>query len=252
MSYILDALKKAAEQRGDGAPGFRRVVSAPAAPVDTRRTWMRVGLIALCAVAAGAVAFAAVRRTADVTAVLAPQPGVLAPQAPVATPPAAVVAPPAAVVTPRPGVVTSQPAAVPAQPTVGGRALAETRRAPAPVSAAPRIGAPVGSSPREQPPAPRIAAAPSPVIAVTPRPQTAVPAVTPEPALPTPASVADANTKLKLEVLVYSDVASDRMVFINGRKYVQGDTVAEHTRVEEIQPDGVVLSEQGRRFTLRH
>jgi type II secretory pathway component PulC len=68
--------------------------------------------------------------------------------------------------------------------------------------------------------------------------------------MPAPAAAGDA--KLKLEVLVYSDVASERMVFINGRKYLLGDTVAERARVEEIQPDGVVLSEQGRRFTLRH
>jgi hypothetical protein len=41
------------------------------------------------------------------------------------------------------------------------------------------------------------------------------------------------------------------MIFINGRKYVEGDSIDDRLRVEEIQEDGVVLSEQGRRFTLR-
>jgi general secretion pathway protein B len=65
-----------------------------------------------------------------------------------------------------------------------------------------------------------------------------------------PAAV-ETPVKMKLEVLVYSDVAAERMVFINGRKYKQGDTVAERARIEEIRPDSVVLSEEGRRFTLR-
>jgi hypothetical protein len=41
------------------------------------------------------------------------------------------------------------------------------------------------------------------------------------------------------------------MIFVNGRKYVEGDTIEGRLRVEEIQEDGVALSEQGRRTTLR-
>jgi len=59
------------------------------------------------------------------------------------------------------------------------------------------------------------------------------------------------RTTLKLEALIYSDVPSQRMVFINGRRYVQGDLVDGRLRVEEIHEDGVDLSEQGRRTTLR-
>src|SRR5918994_600801 len=170
MSYILDALKKAAEQRGEGAPGFRRVVSAPAAPVHNRGTWTRIGVIALCAVAAGAVTFAAFRR-AHVT-VVAPQPAV-------ATPEAAAVAPQSAGV---------------------GRAPAEAPRAP--VSAPPRVVAPVISVPREEAPRPRTAPAARPVVAVTPRPDTPVAAVTPlsAPTAPTatsaPVPVAGGDAKL--------------------------------------------------------
>ena len=41
------------------------------------------------------------------------------------------------------------------------------------------------------------------------------------------------------------------MVFINGRRYVEGDVIDGRLKVEEIQEEGVALSEQGRRFTLR-
>jgi general secretion pathway protein B len=51
--------------------------------------------------------------------------------------------------------------------------------------------------------------------------------------------------------LIYSDVPAQRMVFINGRRHVEGDVIDGRLRVEEIHEDGVELSDQGRRFTLR-
>jgi hypothetical protein len=56
---------------------------------------------------------------------------------------------------------------------------------------------------------------------------------------------------LKLEALIYSDVPAQRMVFVNGRRYVEGDTIDGRFRIEEIQDEGVQLSDQGRRFMLR-
>lgn len=56
---------------------------------------------------------------------------------------------------------------------------------------------------------------------------------------------------LRLEALIYADRPAERMVFINGRKYVEGDSIEGRLQVQEIQEEGVVLSEQGRRFTLR-
>lgn len=215
MSYILDALKKASEQRGESAPGFRRLITTPPAPEDRRRAWTRVGIVAVCAVAAGATAFVALRP---------------APVAPVA-------------VSTKPPVVARAPAEAP-------RATAPTPRAVAPL--APRVVAPLISIPPVAEPPRAVPANRPPSVVVAPHadPPVATPAPMPSPP-PVPAATATGELKLKLEVLVYSDVASERMVFINGRKYVQGDTVAERARVEEIQADGVVLSEQGRRFTLR-
>jgi general secretion pathway protein B len=221
MSYILDALKKASEQRGESAPGFRRFVSSPPVPGENRRAWAWRGVLAMGAAAVGVIAFVALRTAPDVIVTAPPR--------------AAVVAP----------------------------APAEAPRAPAAASPPPRVVAPLISIPRVETPPRATPARRLPAVAVTPprthppvAPPMHVPASSPmpvlapsAPAVPVPAASVD--PKLKLEVLVYSDVATERMVFINGRKYVQGDTVADRARVEEIQPDGVVLSEQGRRFTLR-
>ena len=56
---------------------------------------------------------------------------------------------------------------------------------------------------------------------------------------------------LRLEALIYADVAAERMVFISGRRYREGDSIDGRLRIEEIREDGVELSDQGRRFMLR-
>jgi hypothetical protein len=56
---------------------------------------------------------------------------------------------------------------------------------------------------------------------------------------------------MKLEVLVYSDDPLDRMVFINGHKYVEGQTVEGGAVVERIDPDGVLVLYEGQRAVLR-
>ncbi len=55
----------------------------------------------------------------------------------------------------------------------------------------------------------------------------------------------------KLQMLVYSDVPAERLVFINNRKYVEGQMVEDKALLESITPDGAVLSYQGRRIVLR-
>jgi hypothetical protein len=52
-------------------------------------------------------------------------------------------------------------------------------------------------------------------------------------------------------VLVYSDVPAERMVFINGRKYVEGQAVNEDAVVEQITQEGAILRRQGKRVVLR-
>ncbi len=50
---------------------------------------------------------------------------------------------------------------------------------------------------------------------------------------------------------MYSDVPAERMVFINGRKYVEGQAVNEDAVVEQITPEGAILRRQGKQIVLR-
>ena len=66
-----------------------------------------------------------------------------------------------------------------------------------------------------------------------------------------PQAVLEMLSKLKLQMVVYSDVPSERLVFINNQKYVEGSTVDGLLRVESIAPDSAVLTHEGRRFVIR-
>ncbi len=58
---------------------------------------------------------------------------------------------------------------------------------------------------------------------------------------------------LAIDLHIYADDPAKRAVFINGRRYTEGATLAEGPVVEEITPDGVVLRHRGHRFQLsRH
>jgi type II secretory pathway component PulC len=51
--------------------------------------------------------------------------------------------------------------------------------------------------------------------------------------------------------LIYAETPAERMVFINGRRYREGDSIDGRLKIEEIREDSVELSDQGRRFALR-
>jgi general secretion pathway protein B len=73
------------------------------------------------------------------------------------------------------------------------------------------------------------------------------------PALPSPAALAAEGIllpSLRLELHAFSDQPRERFVFINGRKYVEGDRLAEGPQVVSIEPTGAVLAHSGRRFML--
>jgi general secretion pathway protein B len=56
--------------------------------------------------------------------------------------------------------------------------------------------------------------------------------------------------EMRLELHVYSANPQQRFVFINGRKYQQGDSTQEGATVDEVTPDGVILNARGNRFLL--
>lgn len=204
MSYILDALTKAAKQRDRQAPVLQRLLApAPMA----RSMWTRPSgrLIVALVLNAGLLAMLLVMWLRSV-------PGV-APPGPVAGPPTEVLEKktaqaelekPPLLKPDKVPTITPQP---PASPPAPRRATSTARRAPEP--------------------------------AVTPPAAPAAP--------PAPAETAG----LRLEALIYSDAPARRVIFVNGHKYVEGDLLEGRLRVEEIQEDRVVLSGEGRRFTLR-
>jgi len=94
--------------------------------------------------------------------------------------------------------------------------------------------------------------------ATTGRVATPAPAPAPAPlggpAWPTlrqlPASEAAALPPLNLDLHVYSSVAAQRFVIINGQRAREGGQLREGLVVEQITPDGALLNHQGRRFLL--
>lgn len=107
---------------------------------------------------------------------------------------------------------------------------------------APVVPAPV---PGQPPPFPQAAPGPQ----VTPPP--AVVAPRPSAASTNPPTLVDAMAKMKLDLFVYTDVPTDRMVIINGRKYVEGEQVDGLYLITQITKDGALLSYQGEKLLLR-
>ena len=56
--------------------------------------------------------------------------------------------------------------------------------------------------------------------------------------------------ELHLDIHVYSTSPAERFVFVNSRKYKEGDTLQEGPHVDRITPDAVELSYRGNRFAL--
>jgi general secretion pathway protein B len=55
---------------------------------------------------------------------------------------------------------------------------------------------------------------------------------------------------MHLDIHVYSDTRTERFVFINMKKYKEGETLNEGPSVDEITSTGAILSYRGKRFTL--
>lgn len=236
MSFILDALRKAAKDRDRQIPVLQRLL-APGpepAPGGTRASGR---LLAALLLNAGLL-------TALLVLWLRP--------APVSTPPDRVATPTST------APAVSEPTESEPRPRAEPRAAESARSGPRPVvDRTPGPAAPERSAVRPSPPKQAVTApaAPRPLTLSLPdrpgaarraTPETAKPAA--PPARPTAAAPA---AGLRLEALIYSDLPSKRMIFVNGIKYVAGDLIDGRIRVEEIREDGVTLDDQGHRFTLQ-
>jgi general secretion pathway protein B len=71
--------------------------------------------------------------------------------------------------------------------------------------------------------------------------------------LPTPQTLAASGTALPdmhLDIHVYAPKPGDRFVFVNMRKYTEGQALKEGPTLERITPDGAILNQHGLRFLL--
>ena len=282
MSYILDALKKADQKRHLGAqiPTLSTVHRRPTPAASGRRIWP---WIAGALILANAAALAwLLRPTPTVPTGSAARstetPAASAPPAAPAQPATARREEPAAPVTP-PSTPTDKPAAVSPAPAAAEPRLARAKPAApaAPATMPPRAelkkprpadgagGSPIAAAKRPATagaPPTTPGAAPPEKVASAPEKSGAQaiargPAKPLEPGAgpsPTPQSAQAAAqdiAKMKLQMLVYSEVPSERLVFIDDHKYVEGSSIDGRHVVESITSEGAVLSYQGKRFLLR-
>jgi general secretion pathway protein B len=61
---------------------------------------------------------------------------------------------------------------------------------------------------------------------------------------------AQALPEMHLDVHVYATTPAERFVYVNMRRYHEGNMLQEGPRLERIRRDGVVLDYQGLRFLL--
>ena len=287
MSYILKALKQAQESRSiDGTPvtaATQRMRSG-----ERRRQipwrWIAAGALVLNALVLGLVLLwsrfgsqaptpAPLELPVPTIATPAPRAASPLPAAAITPAPTTVPPPPTVSPTPAPGsaavqqpptaapppVIAAQPPAAPAppvrppvvsaprpkpveparQPTPPGRAPERASIEPAERPSGGRA-APVAPQ-STQPPAAG-AVAPAPAVAAAP-PVPSTPDVGPE--------LRDAMEKFKLEVLVWAVDPRDRMVFLSGRKFVEGQTLDGKVIVEAINDDSITLGYQGQRVRVK-
>lgn len=231
MSYILDALRKSQQARQPGTAPRTGAVHNISLALPVSGWWLALGVVLLLGMLAAALLFwrGTVANLPD---------------------------PPAAPVTGEP--VTAAPASMPAP-----AAIEET--VPAPESPA-RKTAPVADLaeqarlPAATPPPKKIAVTRNETKpAVNRRPETIKTAAAP--AMPLvmddtpllqqmPQDFQRALPALAVTIHVYSHDESQRILFINNREYRKGSQIDGGIRVEDIVPDGVVLSFRNERFKL--
>lgn len=252
MSFILDALKKSENER-------RRTIGPSLADAPVRkqqgdRPWWAVAVAALLVINLGVLIVVLIRNRAEV-AVTAP--------APVASTPAPAVQQP----------VTAQPtqqapaSSPPTNPAVrslaeeAGGSFNEPYQEPGPETGAtlaeaesnPALAA--ASNVPQRPPIVRPIEAPAvaPLDSRATFPSRGAGSSPGKEVLPTLNALAASGTSLPdlhLDIHVYSDKPPERFVFVNMKKYLEGQTLSEGPAVERITPEGAILNQQGLRFLL--
>lgn len=219
MSFILDALRKSEHERQRSAvPGLAQVPSATPNPEVPRWVLPVIAVLAVAVLALGVAWWQGTRGAVEVTV-------------PAASSARAVELPPP----------VPQTSAAVAPPAASQRApLAEATRPPTTaLSAATRTSTTLEA-----------ATGPADSVETSSEP---TPSAAGEPPLPSAAALAADGVSLpplRLDLHAYSEGRGDRFVFINGRKYVEGERLPEGVVLVAVEPRGAVLSHNGRRFLL--
>lgn len=272
MSYIYEALKRA-ESENARAIDARAPVRRPAFFAAGWRWWLWLLIGVLGTNAALVITLVLVRGSrspvattaqtgstgpvtlrrdaelADVTpAAPPPIPPAGAAVTPTAEPPAKTVAPPVSPAShaagrPAPAVRPSATGVESsARPSTPARAVAPSVAGVEPSARASIPTAITEARPASPPTAGATAAVSPPATTGAPPVSAAAP--------PSTAPTAVEEPKLKVQVVVYSDVPAQRLVFIDGRRYAEGDKVDAETVVERITPEGAVVTRRGQSFAL--
>lgn len=210
MSFILDALRKSDAQRRLGSPPAL-MTPQPGASAPARPRTLSYGLLAAALIAAGIVIGAWRPWQAEERPVVAADTAAVKPVAP----------------------IQSAPPPAPAPPAVLAPATAVKPQAPAPISKPVRV--------REQS---RKTVAATPKKAAVP----AAPVVEVVAFSDLPVSVQLEIPPLSITAHAYSPVARDRLIGINDRVLREGEQVTPSLLLEQITPDGMIMSYKGYRF----
>jgi len=242
MSYILDALKKAERERGIAqVPTLATVHELRAAPQV--RKWIIPGVLVLAAAAAVWFLVSISGRHVATESAPAMESGSAAPaRAPEAAAPETAALETAG---PSAGASISAPKALVPAPAV------DSRKSPPRVTEQTRVL----EDPRPaQTPRPAAVARPiwdqPEVMQSRPAPgdfDDETPAANPE----KPMSLREAVARMSMTMHMFSEMKGERLVFINGRKYVEGEAVEGRYLLEQITAEGAVLSYGSERAVLR-
>lgn len=219
MSYILDALRKAEQERHLGQAPNPITVPPPVQPPG-KQLWLWLGAGLGLGLNAALLIYFLVRPPA------ASPP---APAAPATSAPAPL--------SPRPQATVSAPIPEPpvAQPTPPRKNPAG-KAAPAEAPRTPAVAIP---SQRQEPP-PKTPSGPS--VTLGPEPPPLLDAL--------PADTRRGLPGLNLDIHVYSADAGKRFVVINGQRYREGDAIGQGAVLETVTPSGALLRKGGQRFRL--
>ncbi|MBI3547049.1 MAG: general secretion pathway protein GspB [Gammaproteobacteria bacterium] len=242
MSYILDALRKSEQQRRPGATSRPSgAVHDISRPLPDGGWLILIGLVLLLGLLAAAFFFW--RSTVSKVATIAPTPVAAAPASSVAVPI------PAAPSTEKTMPVLSQTPLNTVKNETPVRDLAD--EAQVPMAPKPKLK-PKSKLQSNTKPAPSPLKHTITAKAVPQKTESATTVATDNTPLlqKMPQEFQNALPPIAVTIHVYSQDASQRILFINNREYHVGDRIEGGVRVEEIVADGTVLSFRSERFKI--